>query len=241
MFVSRLADVSRRRRLVAALLVLFGILALLTPQLVAPAGITVRGAGTAAAEPRAVDLGTLGGASSRAVALNGLGEVAGDSETSAGATHAFRWAMGRMTDLGTLGGADSHAVAINASGDIAGYAQTSAGQWRAVLWPARGRVTDLGTLGGAYSKAADLNDLRHVVGTAERANGTRVAFLWTLAGGMQDLGTLGGPASSARPSIGSGRWLAPLIFQTAIRTRSYGQQPPGCKTWARWAAGIVLL
>ncbi len=102
-------------------------------------------------------------------------------------------------------------------------------------------MTDLGTLGGAYSKAADLNDLRHVVGTAERANGTRVAFLWTLAGGMQDLGTLGGPASSARPSIGSGRWLAPLIFQTAIRTRSYGQQPPGCKTWARWAAGIVLL
>jgi probable HAF family extracellular repeat protein len=197
--MSRVAGVARGRRLVAALLVQFGTLALLTLQLVAPPSIPVLGVGTAAAaEPTAVDLGTLGGASSRAVAINGLGQVAGDSETARGATHAFRWAKGRMRDLRTLGGRDSHAVAINAAGDIAGYAQTSAGEWRAVMWPAHGRVNNQGTLGGAYSTATDLNDQRHVVGTAERADGTRVAFRWTPAGGMQDLGTLGGAASTAQ-------------------------------------------
>src|SRR6266568_3460413 len=80
-----------------------------------------------AAEPTVVDLGTLGGANSRAVAVIGSGQVVGDSETAAGATHAFRWAKGHMLDLGTLGGSDSHAVAINAAGDVTGYAQTRAG------------------------------------------------------------------------------------------------------------------
>jgi probable HAF family extracellular repeat protein len=176
-----------------------GILVLLALGSTATAKVPLIGAQEAAADPPAVvDLGTLGGATSKAVALNEVGQVAGDAATSDGATHAFRWARGHMTDLGTLGGRDSHAAAINAAGDIAGYAQTSAGAWRAVLWPARGDGTDLGTLGGAYSSAADLNDLGEVVGTAERADGTRVAFRWTAADGMHDLGTLGGTESNAQ-------------------------------------------
>jgi probable HAF family extracellular repeat protein len=199
MLPSRRVGVAPRRRLVAALVVPVGVLALLALGVAAPPSTPVLGVGTAAAaEPTAVDLGTLGGATSKAVALNGVGQVAGDSETDRGATHAFRWAKGHMKDLGTLGGRDSHAVAINAAGDIAGYAQTSTGAWRAVLWPSPGDRKNLGTLGGGYSRAADLNDQRQVVGTAERADGTRVAFRWTPAGGMQDLGTLGGTASSAQ-------------------------------------------
>jgi probable HAF family extracellular repeat protein len=151
-----------------------------------------------AAEATVADLGTLGGATSSAVAINLKGQVAGDSEVASGAVHAFRWARGHLKDLGTLGGRESHAVSINAAGDIAGYAQTSAGAWRAVLWPARGRIRNLGTLGGSFSTATDLSDQRHVVGTAERADGSRVAFRWTPNGGMLDLGTLGGNASSAR-------------------------------------------
>ncbi len=197
---SHLAGLAPGRRLIAALLVQVGVLALLAVHVAASPSIPVLGVGTAAAaEPTAVDLGTVGGATSRAVALNGLGQVAGDAETSSGATHAFRWATkGPMRDLGTLGGRDSHAVAINAAGDIAGYAQTSAGAWRAVLWPARGPIRNLGTLGGADTRATDLNDQRQVVGTSERADGTQVAFRWTPAGGMQELGTLGGAQSRAQ-------------------------------------------
>jgi probable HAF family extracellular repeat protein len=161
------------------------------------AGQLVVAGSASATEATALDLGTLGGTNSRAVAVNDVGQVTGDSETKAGAIHAFRVTKNRMRDLGTLGGRESHAVAINSSGDVAGYAQTSAGDWRAVLWPAHGKVVNLGTLGGAYSAAADLSDSRHVVGTAERSSGVRVAFRWTSSGGMQDLGTLGGATSAA--------------------------------------------
>jgi probable HAF family extracellular repeat protein len=195
----------RGRGLTRSSWVQLGILVVLALGSTATANVPLVGVeAAAAAEPTVVDLGTLGGATSKAVALNGLGQVAGDAETSRGATHAFRWSKGHMKDLGTLGGRDSHAIAINAGGDIVGYAQTSAGAWRAVLWPARGDRKNLGTLGGAYSRAADLNDQRQVVGTAERADGTRVAFRWTPVGGMQDLGTLGGAESNATSINGLG-------------------------------------
>src|SRR5262245_50559056 len=51
-----------------------------------------------------IDLGTLGGSSSRAFGVNSSGEIAGDSYTSADAAyHAFRF-DGTIHDLGTLGG-----------------------------------------------------------------------------------------------------------------------------------------
>jgi probable HAF family extracellular repeat protein len=55
-----------------------------------------------------IDLGTLGGRSSFAAAVNGRGQVIGDSDTGTGSTgtgegHAFLWQNGSMTDLGTLG------------------------------------------------------------------------------------------------------------------------------------------
>jgi len=68
------------------------------------------------------DLGTLGGESSEAAAVNSFGDVAGRSTTSAGATHAFLHRNGEMVDLGTLpGGSASYATAINDRGDVAGY------------------------------------------------------------------------------------------------------------------------
>ena len=47
------------------------------------------------------DLGTLGGDTSRAVAINELGQVVGSAETEEGTTHAFLW-NGSMHDLNDL-------------------------------------------------------------------------------------------------------------------------------------------
>ena len=56
------------------------------------------------------DLGTLGGLGSRALAINGSGQIVGTSVTASGQTHAFLWQEGAMIDLGTLGGKYSEAA-----------------------------------------------------------------------------------------------------------------------------------
>src|SRR5687767_12401947 len=85
-----------------------------------------------------VELGTLGGSSSEVAGINDQSQMAGASETAAGATHAFLWRDGVMEDLGTLGGDFSRAVAINARGDVAGLSTDSTGVMRAAVWVAGG-------------------------------------------------------------------------------------------------------
>ena len=101
----------------------------------------VLGSGTATATPPSVtvtDLGTVGGTFSRAVAVNGNGQVVGESYTAGdAATHAFSWTQkGGIVDLGTLGGTFSAASAVNGSGQVvgesypAGNAATHAALWQ---------------------------------------------------------------------------------------------------------------
>ena len=90
-----------------------------------------------------VDLGSLGGDTSEARAINARSQVVGLSQTSSGAKHAFVWENGVMRDLGTLGGDYSNAVAINNRGDIAGVSTDASGSMRAVLWR-NALIQDLG-------------------------------------------------------------------------------------------------
>jgi probable HAF family extracellular repeat protein len=116
-----------------------------------------------------VDIGTLGGHATWAVAMNQSGQVAGISNLpgtlGAQPTHAFLYSNGTMTDLGTLGGSQSSARDLHERGQVLGEASTGNGV-RAFVYD-NGTMTDLGTLGGTISVSADLNDLGHAVGYSD--------------------------------------------------------------------------
>lgn len=72
-----------------------------------------------------VDLGTLGGARSRAYGINNHGQIVGEAANAANVTRAFLYANGTMQDLGTLRANDSGssvAYSINNLGQITGNA-----------------------------------------------------------------------------------------------------------------------
>ena len=141
-----------------------------------------------------LDLGTLGGNTSVAAALNAAGHVAGGSTTATGEEHAFFWDGTTMRDLGTLGGNFSDALALNGAGQVAGTSTTASGDQHAFFWDGT-IMRDLGTLGGNLSVGGALNDASQVAGYSTTASSDQHAFLWE--GTMHDLGTLGGKVSGA--------------------------------------------
>lgn len=142
---------------------------------------------------RALDLGTLGGPFSAALAINNLGDAVGKADTAnPHETHAFLWRSGRMIDLGALpGGANSLASAVNNHGQVVGSSET-ADSTHAFLWQ-NGQMADLQTLPGAISSQANaINDQGEVVGTATFARGPHSvsrAVLWS-SGRIYDLNNL---------------------------------------------------
>jgi probable HAF family extracellular repeat protein len=133
---------------------------------------------TSAAE--VTDLGTLGGRSSRAYAINAGGDVVGESETRGGAVQAFLWRPGSgMTNLGTLGGPTSCAYDINNRGEVVGESVTTAGVREAFLWtPTGGMVRLAGSGPPRPSYAYAINDAGTVAGGIDTADGMQ-AVIWS--------------------------------------------------------------
>ncbi len=173
---------------------------------------------------RIIDLGTLGGNTSAAGAVNSRGQVTGlasntipDSFNQSlgppnvlwnfGVTqiHAFLWQDGPMQDLGTLGGPDSAGLFVNERGQVAGVSYTSFTPNPSTGIPTQdpfvwdnGRMIDLGTLGGTAGWPFGINNRGQVTGQSNVADDVHFhAFLWS-RGVLTDLGTLGGDNSSAR-------------------------------------------
>lgn len=124
------------------------------------------------------DVGTLGGPSSEAVALNDRGQVVGSADTkikndvgSAWIPHAFLWENGKMRDLGSRRGGvfPSRADAISNSGQIVGRAGD-----RGFVWES-GNVRYLGRVSATPRLA--LNEHNQLTASAAHA------VLWTLRSG----------------------------------------------------------
>lgn len=129
------------------------------------------------------DVGTLGGANSRAYDINAAGWVVGEAESSNGTLHAFLWTpTNGMTDLGTLGGEISRAYALNDRGVVVGEAETEDGRMLAFQWTAQAGMTNLPLPEGMReSYAYGNNNYGMVAGAGDVGEGTR-ALVWSVDG-----------------------------------------------------------
>jgi probable HAF family extracellular repeat protein len=183
-------------RSISILAAAFGTLLATTGQLVAQRGVSPRYSIT--------DLGTLGGISSEASAVNNFGDVVGAAATDGGRSHAFLYRTGQLFDLGTLpGGTTSFATAINDRGDIAGYSGINAYGpqfkeavqgfvWREGVMRAVGALYCPCSFNDRYgtSRAFAISSAGWVVGDSETRFGEafRHAFAWQ-ENVMMDLGS----------------------------------------------------
>jgi probable HAF family extracellular repeat protein len=122
---------------------------------------------------RAVDLGTLGGASNIATSVNNRGDVVGTSQADDGTIHAFVWTKTTgMRDLGTFPGAVATVApccdTINNSRQVVGFWFDATGAPHPFLWQ-HGTMTDLNELISKDSPwhllfAQAINDAGEIVG-----------------------------------------------------------------------------
>lgn len=156
------------------------LLLMLTAVLIVPPGDT--GARPLVAAYTVTDLGTLGGATSRAYAVNEQGHVAGSADTSvldAGGEpirHAFLWRDGRMMELGTPAAGNSEAYGLNDRDDVVGRRD-----WGAFLWRHNGAAIKLQPGSDpiflrSFIRANAINNSGQIVGFGD-VNGSPVGFV----------------------------------------------------------------
>jgi len=169
-----------------------------------------------------VDLGTMGGRSSYAADINGFNTVVGWSETTGGATRAFRWSDAQgMVDLGTLPGDQvSRAVAVLDGGQILGVSGDGS-RWTPVVWSAAGSISALPISlipGFTVALPTDFNARGDVVGSD--AGGFQHGWIWSPSSGKYDLSANidGGYEGSASGVSASGLVLLTSMSNACVQT-----------------------
>ena len=151
-----------------------------------------------------IPLGSLGGGSTSANAINNVGDIAGCSIAIINGNptgRAFVYRNGLMMDIGSLvNGGTSCASDINDSGQVTGTSATATGEQRGFIYQ-NGVMTSLGNLGTSSSGDA-INNAGIVAGTANGLSDDLVigAFRYdvSLSPPQVSLGSLGGPVMSAK-------------------------------------------
>jgi uncharacterized membrane protein len=138
-----------------------------------------------AEEYRIVELGTLGGPDSKALAISENGTVSGLAMLPSGEWHAVIWDSTGIVDLGTPPGAiESRANAVNEFGQVAGSAEVGT-QSQGYLFE-NGIWTPIGTLPGtSESGATDIDSGGRIVGSSYTPGGVSRAIIWD-AGELTD-------------------------------------------------------
>ena len=128
-------------------------------------------------------LGSLGGMTTAATALNNLGQVVGYGSTNPDETYAFLWdAEAGMRNLGSLEGTFSRALGVNEFGQVSGLAMDTNWIQFPVVWSPDSTVTILEAPSG-WAEATDLNESGVVAGVT----GSR-PVRWAADGTSEDLG-----------------------------------------------------
>jgi uncharacterized delta-60 repeat protein len=141
------------------------------------------------------DLGTLGGPTSAAFAVNNLGQVTGQSriDNASLVEHAYLWTPGgtngvatnpQMLDIGGLGGSFTESRDLNDATQVVGFSFLPGDLVRhAYFWQDSNHngasdsdeMIDLGTLGGDNSAAHGINASGQVIGSSEITPGNNAA------------------------------------------------------------------
>ena len=140
---------------------------------------------------KTIGLGTLGGLSSMAWAINNLGAVVGESKDAAGQDRAFLWTKeGGMRNLGTLGGSTSRAYDINDAGQVVGTSINAIGQMRPFLWTEAEGMRDIGRPDGSYGGAYGINSYGDVAMEGRGGNVVWGAFYRSSLGVIDEINTI---------------------------------------------------
>jgi probable HAF family extracellular repeat protein len=195
---------------------------------------------------QAVDLGTLGGTSSSASAINRNGLVVGASQLAGDTVeHATLWNHGVAVDLGASAGASSFASSINDAGLIVGASAD-----RAALW----QGSSLTFLGGLGTQAADINNAGQVVGFSfdEFRTDQYHAILWSGSTAIDLNSFLGQAQRDAGWTLGTANaindhgWITGAAFNTqtyesAAYLLTAIPAVPEPATLSLWLAGLGML
>jgi len=140
------------------------------------------------------NLGTLGGNSAIANAINTSGQVSGYSTNAEYAYRAFISNGDQLLDIGDLGGGSAVAYGINDAGQAVGSSVTQDGSNHPFLY-SNGQMIDLGTLGSPeggqwWNSAEGINNSGVVTGYGYTADSGLSGFIWS-NGVMTSLPNLG--------------------------------------------------